>query len=132
MNSMNRTGDSKDGGKGSGSGNHSASKVREAVEELVHHNDERSAEQEEQFRLMAGFVARLCVVGSGGKKNEAKSSALSWASASGRGFPGLVDAVFGVLGKVSCNVSPVTLCMMTSFKASEVKSATGRAGSNGC
>eukprot|EP00903_Cladosiphon_okamuranus_P018822 g17313.t1 len=99
LNSMNRPDDSKDGGKDKGSGDHSASKAREAVEELVHHNDERPPEQKEQFRLMAAFVARLCVAGSGEKKK-----ALTWPSADGRGFPGLVDAVFAILGKVSCNV----------------------------
>lgn len=111
---------SKDGDKDNGSGNHGASKVREAVEELVHHNDERSPEQKEQFRLMAAFVARLCVGGGGGGgKSKAKSSALSWPSANGRCFPGLVDAVFDVLGKVSCNVSIAISSTMTSFKAAE-------------
>lgn len=94
----------------------SASRTREAIDELIDHNDERSPEQKQQYMLMAAFVARLCVAGSGGggggdsggKKSKGKSgSALSWPSAGGRGFPGLVDAVFAVLGKVSCNVSPV-------------------------
>lgn len=117
MNSVNRSDDGNDDDGGGGgdkdtgsSGNNnprSASRAREAVEELVHHNDERSPEQREQFRLMAAFVARLCVAGGGGKnKTKGSASALSWPSARGRGFPGLVDAVFGVLGKVSCNVSP--------------------------
>lgn len=94
----------------------SASRTRGAIDELVDHNDERSPEQKQQYMLMAAFVARLCVAGSGsgsggdggrgGKKSKGKSgSALSWPSAGGRGFPGLVDAVFAVLGKVSCNVS---------------------------
>eukprot|EP00752_Nemacystus_decipiens_P004295 g3924.t1 len=99
LNAMN----SPDGGKDNGNTSNSASKVREAVEELVHHNDERSPEQKEQFRLMAAFVARLCVAGGGGK-NKAEISALLWPSADGRGFPGLVETLVGVLGKVSCNV----------------------------
>lgn len=107
LNTMNRPDGANDGGGGkdNGNGTNSASKLREAVEELVHHNVERSPEQQEQFRLMAAFVARLCVAGSGGN-GKAKGSALSWPSAQGRGFPGLIDTVFGVLGKMSCNVSP--------------------------
>lgn len=77
---------------------HSYSQVREAVGELVHHNDERTPEQKEEYRLMAAFIARMCVAGSGKK-------ALSWPSACNRGFLGLVDAAYSVLGKVSCNVS---------------------------
>ncbi|CAM9928054.1 unnamed protein product [Laminaria digitata] len=81
---------------------HSASQVREAVGELVHHNDERTPEQQEEYRLMAAFVARMCVAGS-------RKQALSWPSACDRGFPGLVDAAYSVLGKVSCNVFAVVL-----------------------
>ena len=77
---------------------HSSSQVREAVDELVHHNDERTPEQRDEYRLMATFVARMCVTGSGKK-------ALSWPSACDRGFLGLVEAAYGVLGKASCNVS---------------------------
>lgn len=93
--------------------NNGVSKTREAIDELVDHNDERSPEQKQQYMLMAAFVARLCVAGSGGgggKGKDKKGSALSWPSAGGRGFPGLVDAVFAVLGKVSCNVSSVNNC----------------------
>ncbi|CAN0100702.1 unnamed protein product [Scytosiphon promiscuus] len=83
-------------------GDASSARIREAVDELVHHNDKRSPEQMEQFRVMAAFVAGLCVVGGGEKK------ALRWASAQGRGFPGLVDAVYALLGKASCNVFSIS------------------------
>ncbi|CAM9485168.1 unnamed protein product [Pylaiella littoralis] len=127
LNLMNRredddegAGNETDNGASAGAGSavhddgNSASKTREAVDELVDHNDERSPEQKQQYMLMATFVARLCVAGSGGgggggggggKKGKGKrGSALSWPSAGGRGIPGLVDAVFAVLGKLSCNV----------------------------
>lgn len=51
---------------------------------------------------MAAFIARLCVVGSGESKEK---SVLRWPSAQDRGLPGLIDAAYAVLGKVSCNVS---------------------------
>lgn len=96
------------GDAGGDGGGDRASELREAVEELVHHNDERPPAQKEQYMLMAGFVARLCVAGGGaGGKGTGNEAALSWPSARGRGFPGLVDATYAVLGKLSCNVSSV-------------------------
>lgn len=83
-------------------GSSHAPNVREAVDELVHHNDERVPEQKEEYMLMANFIARLCLAGCGDSK---KGSALLWPSAQGRGLPGLVDAAYSVLGKLSCNVS---------------------------
>lgn len=75
-----------------------SAEVRAAVGELVDHNDKRTPEKKQEFMEMSMFIARMCVAGSGKK-------ALSWPSADGRGFLGLVDAAYGVLGKLSCNVS---------------------------
>lgn len=75
-----------------------STRTREAVAELVDHNDDRTPEQREEYKLMATFVAGMCVTGCG-------KGALSWPSADGRGFPGLVDAAFAIIGKISCNVS---------------------------
>lgn len=108
-------GDGGGGGKGTGvdgegrsngdGGVDGASDLRAAVGELVHHNEERPPEQKEQYMLMAAFVARLCVAGGGRGNRKGDEAALSWPSAHGRGFPGLVDAAYEILGKMSCNVS---------------------------
>eukprot|EP00904_Undaria_pinnatifida_P014211 jgi/Undpi1/9920/HiC_scaffold_28.g12374.m1 len=79
-----------------------SAEVRAAVGELVDHNDKRTPEKKQEFMEMSMFIARMCVAGSGKK-------ALSWPSADGRGFLGLVDAAYGVLGKLSCNVFAVVL-----------------------
>ncbi|CAN0226504.1 unnamed protein product [Ectocarpus sp. 8 AP-2014] len=106
LNAINRSDNSNTGSMGTVNGGEDdgtshAPSVREAVDELVHHNDDRSPEQKEEYMLMANFVARLCSAGCGDSK---KGSALLWPSAQGRGLPGLVDAAYAVLGKLSCNV----------------------------
>ncbi|CBN79949.1 conserved unknown protein [Ectocarpus siliculosus] len=106
LNAINRSDNSNTGSMGTVNGGEDdgsshAPSVREAVDELVHHNDDRSPEQKEEYMLMANFVARLCLAGCGDSK---KGSALLWPSAQGRGLPGLVDAAYAVLGKLSCNV----------------------------
>lgn len=88
----------------SNEGGHSA-RVREAVSELVHHNDERTHEQRDQYMLMASFVAGMCVAGSGNK-------ALAWPSACGQGFPGLLNSAYAVISKLSCNVSVYLLLIV--------------------
>ena len=80
-------------------------RVKEAVAELVHHNAERTSEQKEEFKLMAAFVAQMCVAGCGER-------ALTWPSAHGRGFPGLMEAAYAVIGKISCNVSTRRVSML--------------------
>ncbi|CAM9152032.1 unnamed protein product [Ectocarpus sp. 13 AM-2016] len=106
LNAINRSDNSNTGSMGTANGGEDdgsshAPSVREAVDELVHHNDDRSLKQKEEYMLMANFVARLCLAGCGDSK---KGSALLWPSAQGRGLPGLVDAAYAVLGKLSCNV----------------------------
>lgn len=107
LNAINRSDNSNTGSMGTVNGGEDdgsshAPSVREAVDELVHHNDDRPPEQKEKYMLMANFVAHLCLAGCGDSK---KGSALLWPSAQGRGLPGLVDAAYAVLGKLSCNVS---------------------------
>lgn len=108
--------------------------LREDVAELIDHNDRRRPEQKEQYELMAAFVARMCVAGSGKRT-------LSWPSVRDRGYPGLVEAAYAVIGKISCNVSllactdvelymlRVTCVVMLSialFLVCHVPEATGR------
>lgn len=96
-----------------------ATALQASVGELVDHNEKRSQDQKEIYLSAAAVIARLCLEGCG-------SQALTWPSASGRGLPGLVDAAFGILGKVACNVSPspvrydsVSICLELRFGAPE-------------
>lgn len=121
--------DGKDGSNGDGDGGvDKASDLREAIGELVHHNEERPPEQKEQYMLMAAFVARLCVVGSGRGKSKGNEAALSWPSAQGRGFPGLVDAAYAILGKMSCNVSYRVVYLNEFFRDFFPQSTSGERG----
>ncbi|CAM9403157.1 unnamed protein product [Discosporangium mesarthrocarpum] len=87
------------GGNGSTlDGEKEAEEARREVDAMVDHNDKRTPAHADEFKAMASFVARICLAGSG-----KQGSALSWPSTKGRGFPGLVEAAYSLLGKISCN-----------------------------
>lgn len=85
---------------------HRLVQVRLDVAELVDHNDDRTKEQQEEYRIMATYVSSMCFSGGGER-------CLTWPSANGRGFGGLVETAYRLIGQLACNVSgPMeSLCM---------------------
>lgn len=74
--------------------------MRNEVAKLVDHNGDRPLAQQREYDMMATVISSLCVAG-GGK------ASLSWPSADGQGFAGITQTIYGLIGKLACNVSPI-------------------------
>lgn len=76
--------------------------VRNEVAKLVDHNGDRPLAQQREYDMMATVISSLCVAG-GGK------ASLSWPSADGQGFAGITQTIYGLIGKLACNVFDITV-----------------------